>query len=71
MKRWINSQHLSLSWLLDLCTFQGLSVELPLLDEPSKHLRLHENLQETAHSLRWDGFTETLPLEGAGDRGGG
>ncbi len=52
-------------------TFQSLPVELSLLDEPAKHLGLHENLQEAAHSLRRDRFTETLSSEGAGDRGGG
>lgn len=48
-----------------------MPVEFPLLDEPTKHLGLHEDLQEAPHGLRWDRFTETLPLEGAGDRGGG
>lgn len=52
-------------------TFQGSPVELPLLDEPAEHLGLHEDLQEAAHGLGRDGFAETLPLEGAGARGGG
>lgn len=46
-------------------------MELSLLDEPAEHLGLHEDLQEATHGLRWDRFTETLALEGAGDRGGG
>ena len=46
-------------------------MELSFLDEPAKHLGLHEDLQEPAHCLRRDRFTETLALEVAGDRGGG
>lgn len=57
--------------MLYLYTSQSLPVELPLLDEPAKHLGLHEDLQEATHSLRWDRFTKTIPLERAGDWGGG
>lgn len=56
---------------LQLFTSQSLPVHLPLLDEPAKHLSLHEDLQEAAHSLGRDRFAKTLALEGAGDRGWG
>ena len=56
---------------LQLVTSQSLPVELSLLDEPSKHLSLHEDLQEAADGLGRDRFTKTLMLKGAGDRGGG
>lgn len=46
-------------------------MELPLLDEPAKHLGLHEDIQETPDRLGWDGFAETLTQERAGDGGGG
>lgn len=46
-------------------------MKLSLLDEPAKHLSLHEDLQEATHSLRQDCFAKTFTLEGAGDRGGG
>lgn len=50
---------------------ESLPMKLPLLDEPAKHLRLHEDLQEAAHGFGWDGFAKTLsPKEGRG-RGGG
>lgn len=71
MNHLITSQQLNLYFSLQPITFQSLPVELSLLDEPAKHLGLHENLQETAHSLRRDGFTKTLTLEGTGDGRGG
>lgn len=46
-------------------------MDLSLLDEPAKHLRLHEDLQEATHSLGQDRLTETFTLEGAGHGGGG
>lgn len=46
-------------------------MELPLLDEPAEHLRLHEDLQEAPHSLGGGCLPEPLALEGAGARGGG
>lgn len=50
---------------------QSVPVELPLLDEPAEHLGLHEDLEEATHGLGGDRFAKALPLEGAGDRGGG
>lgn len=54
-----------------LLTSEGLSVQLSLLDEPAKHLRLHKDFQEAAYGLGWDGLAETLPLDEAGHRRGG
>lgn len=54
-----------------LLTSKGLPVQLSLLDEPAKHLRLHEDFQEAAYSLGRDGLAETLSLEEAGHRWGG
>lgn len=71
MNHWFGFQQPNLSFPLQLFTSQSLSVELPLLDEPAKHLGLHEDLQEATHGLRWDCFAKTLTLEGASDRGGG
>lgn len=44
---------------------------LSLLDEQSKHLCLHEDLQELPQTPRRDRLTEGLALEGRGDGGGG
>lgn len=71
MNHWIASWQRDLFFFLQLFTSQSLPVELSLLDEPAKHLGLHEDLQEATHSLRRDCFTKTLALEGAGDWGGG
>lgn len=71
MSHLIASQQLNLFFSLQLFTSQSLSVELSLLDEPAKHLGLHEDLQEAAHCLGRDHFTKTLALEGAGDWGWG
>lgn len=71
VNHWVASRQLNLFFSPQLVTSQGLPVELSLLDEPAKHLGLHEDLQEAAHSLGWDRFTKALALEGAGDRGGG
>lgn len=68
---WIASRRLSLFLSVLVLTSQSLPVQLSLLDEPAKHLGLHEDLQEAAHGLGRDGFAKTLPLEEAGDRGGG
>lgn len=67
----ITSQQLNLFFFLHRFTSQSLPAELSLLDEPAKHLGLHEDLQEATHSLGRDGLAKTLALEGAGDRGGG
>lgn len=54
-------------------TSERLPVKLPLLNEPAKHLSLHEDLQETPHGLGRDGFQKALSLKWAGNggRGGG
>lgn len=57
-------------------TFQALPPDLSLLHKPRKHLRLHEDLQESPQALGGHGLTESLALEGrrswrGGRRGGG
>lgn len=37
--------------------------QLPILDEPCKHLRLHEDAQETTDAFRRHRLAEGLPLE--------
>lgn len=45
-------------------TFDILPAQLSLLDEASKHLGLHENLQEPTEALGRDSFAEGLSLQG-------
>lgn len=44
-------------------TFSPCFPQLPVLDEASKHLRLHEDAQETADALGRHGLAKRLPLE--------
>lgn len=69
MTHWITFHQLNHLLSLQLFTSQSLPVQLSLLDEPTKHLGLHEDLQEAAYGLGWDCFTKTFALEGAGDWG--
>lgn len=46
-------------------TFSPRLPQLPILDEPCEHLRLHEDTQETANTFRSHRFAESLPLEEA------
>lgn len=46
-------------------TFSPVLPQLPILNETSKHLRLHEDTQETTDAFRRHGFTEGLSLKNA------
>lgn len=56
---------------ISIQTFQALPPKLSFLHEPRKHLRLHEDLQESPQALGGHGLTEGLALEGRGSRRGG
>lgn len=49
----------------DRSTFGTGLPQLPILNEPCKHLRLHEDAQETTDAFRRHGLAEGLPLKNA------
>lgn len=46
-------------------TFSSGLPQLPILNEPCKHLRLHEDAQETTDAFRRHSLAEGLSLENA------